>query len=338
MKICQILAGNEDGGLEKHTIELSKQLSQRGIDVTVIAHRDFAKDFEGVRFVPMDLSRSRRNPWILYRLFRFLKREGFDIIHAQANKATAMVTTLKPFLRSKIVATLHNYKRDLKAFEKSDFIITVSDKIGEKLQRTTRKTIYNGIAFDEAFPRRDLHELYAIAKDRFVLCSVARFTRVKRLELLIEAVGMLQDVHLILVGAGEEESKLKRMVSDAGLQEKVTFTGGLANREVKTVVSGADLFVMSSDREGFPYTFVEAMFCKTPFVSTPVSDIEKFISAKYTVPFNDAKALAEKIEAVRADYNTVKADFDPVFTRAETEFTVSHMTEQTLSVYRELLL
>ncbi len=40
MKICQVLAGNEDGGLEKHTIELSKQLVNRGFDVTVIAHKD----------------------------------------------------------------------------------------------------------------------------------------------------------------------------------------------------------------------------------------------------------------------------------------------------------
>ena len=31
MKICQVLAGNEDGGLEKHTIELSKQLVNRGL-------------------------------------------------------------------------------------------------------------------------------------------------------------------------------------------------------------------------------------------------------------------------------------------------------------------
>ena len=45
MRICQVLAGNEDGGLEKHTIELSKQLVNRGFDVTVIAHKDFAKIF-----------------------------------------------------------------------------------------------------------------------------------------------------------------------------------------------------------------------------------------------------------------------------------------------------
>ncbi len=58
MKICQVLAGNEDGGLEKHTIELSKQLLKKGFDVTVIAHKDFAEFFENINFIPLDLSKS----------------------------------------------------------------------------------------------------------------------------------------------------------------------------------------------------------------------------------------------------------------------------------------
>ena len=61
MKICQVLAGNEDGGLEKHTIELSKQLVNRGFDVTVIAHEDFKESFENIKFIPLDLSKSRNN-------------------------------------------------------------------------------------------------------------------------------------------------------------------------------------------------------------------------------------------------------------------------------------
>ena len=52
MKICQVLAGNEDGGLEKHTIELSIQLVNKGFDVTVIAHKDFAESFENIKFIP----------------------------------------------------------------------------------------------------------------------------------------------------------------------------------------------------------------------------------------------------------------------------------------------
>ena len=48
MKICQVLAGNEDGGLEKHTIELSKQLVNRGFDLTVIAHENFKESFENI--------------------------------------------------------------------------------------------------------------------------------------------------------------------------------------------------------------------------------------------------------------------------------------------------
>ena len=107
MKICQVLAGIEDGGLEKHTIELSKQLVNRGFDVTVIAHKDFESFFGNINFIPLDLSKSRNNFFILFKLFKILKKGNFDIIHTQANKATSMVVKLKPFIDSKIIATLH---------------------------------------------------------------------------------------------------------------------------------------------------------------------------------------------------------------------------------------
>ena len=51
MRVCQIMAGNEDGGLEKHTIELSNQLKEAGIDTYVIAHPDFSKYFKNVNFI-----------------------------------------------------------------------------------------------------------------------------------------------------------------------------------------------------------------------------------------------------------------------------------------------
>ena len=134
MKICQVLAGNEDGGLEKHTIELSKQLVNRGFDVTVIAHEDFKESFENIKFIPLDLSKSRNNFFILFKLYKILKKENFDIIHTQANKATSMVTKIKSFIKTKIVSTLHKYKKNLSAFEKSNLVITVSDNIGKNLK------------------------------------------------------------------------------------------------------------------------------------------------------------------------------------------------------------
>jgi O55-antigen biosynthesis alpha-1,3-galactosyltransferase len=337
MKICQVLAGNEDGGLEKHTIELSKQLANRGFDITVIAHKDFEESFENIKFIPLDLSRSRNNFFILFKLYKILKKENFDIIHTQANKATSMVTKIKSFINSKIVSTLHNYKKNLAAFEKSDFVITVSDNIGKNLKTKNRVTIYNGISFnsDENL-KIDLYSKYNIEIDKFIICSVARLTKVKRFELILAAIKNL-DLHLILVGSGDEEKSLKNEVARLDIKNKVTFTGNLVNAEVKKIVLSSSLFVMSSDNEGFPYTFVETMFCKTPFISTPVSDMEKLLGAKYTVPFSNIEKLSNKIKYVKDNYEEVVYDFQEKFDYAQNKFTIENMLNETVEVYKKVL-
>ena len=337
MKICQVLAGNEDGGLEKHTIELSKQLVNRGFDLTVIAHENFKESFENIKFIPLDLSKSRNNFFILFKLYKILKKENFDIIHTQANKATSMVTKIKSFINSKIVSTLHNYKKNLSAFEKSNFVITVSDNIGKNLKTKNKVTIYNGISFyNDKNLKIDLYSKYNIVKDKFIICSVARLTKVKRFELILSAIKNL-DLHLILVGSGEEENNLRNEVIRLNIDNKVTFTGNLVNNEVKKIISSSSLFVMSSDNEGFPYTFVETMFCKTPFISTPVSDMEKLLGKKYITPYSDVNELSNKIEYVRNNYNEVLTDFQEKFDYAQNKFTIENMVNETISVYKKVL-
>lgn len=337
MRICQILAGNGKGGLEKHTIELSQELQKKGINVTVIAHKEFASHFKNIRFIPLDLNKGRNNILILFKLYKILKNEQFDIIHTQANKATAMVTKLKPFLKSKIVSTLHNYKKNLSSFYKSDFVITVSDKIGEKLPIPNKITIYNGLNFQKKDDLHiDLHQKYGIDEKKFLICTVARLTRVKRFDILLNALQGI-NVHLILVGGGEEEENLKQLAKNIGIEGDVTFTGNLDNHTVQQIISSSKLFVMTSDNEGFPYTFVETMFCNTPFLSTPVSDIEKIIGKKYIVPFGDTKNLSEKIDFIKNNYEEVLKDYQKIFRFSEKKFTLNNMMAETISVYEEVI-
>ena len=332
MRVVQVLGGAEDGGLEKHVIELSKELKKRNIDISVIAHKKFKNEFKDVNFIELDLSKGRNNPLMLYKLYTILKKESFDIIHTQANKATDMVIKLKPFLSSKIVSTLHNYKNNLKSFEKSDFVITVSDKIGENLKTKNKTTIYNGIAVKE-IKKIDLYQEFNIPKSKFVLCSVGRFVDVKKFDILIESIKET-DVHLILVGDGYNKEQLVRLSNS----KQVTFTGYLDQKKTKEIVNSSHIFVMTSQREGFPYTFVESMFCQTPFISTPVSDIEKFITPKYIVPFNDKKKLRKKILYAKDNYDQVLQDFNPIFKLAKEKFSVENMTNSVIDIYIKVLI
>ena len=334
MRVVQVLGGSEDGGLEKHVIDLTHFLKRSNIDISVIAHKKFKKDFSGVKFIELDLSKGRNNPFILCKLYKILKRENFDIIHTQANKATDMVIRLKPFLKAKIVSTLHSYKKNIKSFEKADFVITVSDKIGKKLKNKNKITIYNGINFTEV-NRVDLHEKYNIPKDKFIICSVGRFVEVKRFDILLKSIKDI-DVHLMLVGDGEKRENLELLVKKLSLKEKVTFTGYISQKETKEIIASSKLFVMTSLKEGFPYTFVESMFCKTPFISTDVSDIKKFIPEEFIVKL-DTKDIADKIESFYKSYKENFSKFKPIFENAKDRFSIDNMINKTVKVYERVL-
>lgn len=335
MKICQIMAGTGKGGLEKHTFELSNTLISKGYEVSVIAHPEFKNEFNSnVEFIPMDLTKSRNNIFTLYKIFKLLKEKNFYIIHTQANKATSMIAKIKPFLNIKFVGTLHNIKSNLKPYEKTDYAITVSNKIGERLETKKKTTIYNGINFIS--PNNvNLYEEYEISEDKFILCSVARFTKVKRLDILINAIRNINSIHLILVGSGKEESNLRKLVKELNIENRITFTGSLGNNKAKEIIASSSLFVMTSDNEGFPYTFVESMFCNTPFLSTPVSDVEEFIGLKYTIPFDNEIECEKKIEYIMNNYVQVKSDFLPIFNNCQKKLTIDNMVDETLEIYKK---
>ena len=82
------------------------------------------------------------------------------------------------------------------------------------------------------------------------------------IDLLIEAFYLLQksytDVRLQIVGGGEIEGDLKKMVSDKQLDDKVEFTGNVPHQQIKDVIAGFDIAVMAkSNWYGSPVKIFE---------------------------------------------------------------------------------
>ena len=326
MKVGMLLASIEDGGLENHTIELCNELNKKGIETILIANKKYKNLVK--KFIEFDFSKSRNNPFMLYKLTKLLKKENFDIIHSQANKATSILAKIKPFLNSKIVATLHNYKTNLKAYEKMDFVITVSDSIAKNL-KIKHKTIYNGIKLEDV-NLIDLKKKFNIKKE-FIITSAARFVKVKNLDLLLKGIAGIDDVHLILVGDGKEKKHLENLAKRLNID--VTFTGFLDATSTREIIKSSHLFVMTSKREGFPYTFVESMHLNTPFISTDISDIKKFISQKFI--FQDETELKEKIVFIKNNYDNILKEFDEIFKITKKEFSLENMVKRTIEVYEK---
>ena len=72
--------------------------------------------------------------------------------------------------------------------------------------------------------------------------------------------------HALILGQGEREADVRRRIADAGLQGDVTLCGFQANPW--KFMARADVFVLTSDYEGFGNVLVEAMACGAPVVAT----------------------------------------------------------------------
>ena len=83
--------------------------------------------------------------------------------------------------------------------------------------------------------------------DKFVLLSVARCIKLKMQDVIIESLIHLtkeiSNVHLFLVGDGPELQNYKNIVTQLKLDDMITFTGSLPQKELIKFYNGADLFI-----------------------------------------------------------------------------------------------
>lgn len=176
-------------------------------------------------------------------------------------------------------------------------------KAGEFLYgKKVSKLIYNaidldGFKFDKSQRLTKRAELGI--EDEFVIGHVGRYCYIKNqmflIDILVELLKKKSNAKLLLIGKGEDESILRKKVSDLSLEEKVHF---LVDRsDVKELYQTMDVFVMPSVFEGLPVVGVEAQANGLPcVVSDSISDEILLTDVVYTMNLKQsAEAWAEKI-------------------------------------------
>ena len=130
--------------------------------------------------------------------------------------------------------------------------------------------VRNGYANSIFYPRR----CPGIKRSNTVIC-VARVTRVKGLEVLIGAFGMLRssypDWKLLIVGHSDDrvyQSYLDSLIARLGIGDSVEFVGHVSPETLAELYSMASIFCLPSRREGSPISRTEAAACGLPLVIT----------------------------------------------------------------------
>ncbi len=144
------------------------------------------------------------------------------------------------------------------------------------------KVVLNGVDIKRFNPERKNSILRSMLPEDFtgkILMHVGRMAEAKDHKTLLGAMKQIvqkgHDVFLFLVGDGELRAAIEQQISDLGLNQNVNILG--MRSDVDQLLLGADVFVMSSKREGLPMVLMEAMSCGLPVVSTDVGGISEIV-------------------------------------------------------------
>lgn len=150
------------------------------------------------------------------------------------------------------------------------------------------------------------------ACNKTVLCSCGRFTPVKGFDLAVESAKLLSnkgvDFIWYFVGDGPEKEKLKALVEEYSLSDKIVFTG--MQKNPYPYMASCDIYVQPSYEEAMPVTIIEALRLDRPIITTATVGGKKLVKDGCTGLVCDinAESLAKSIEKLINDkqaYNDI---------------------------------
>ncbi len=171
-----------------------------------------------------------------------------------------------------------------------------------------------------------------------IFLSVNMFWHVKGHAVLVEAFRRLAalrpESHLIMTADGPLRSDITAQVRDAGLNNRVLFTGLLNLNDVPLWIAAADTLVLPSLNEGMPLAVLEAFASGKPVVGTNVGGIPELITDRslgILVAPGDPAAFAAAMAAA------MDQSWDQDLLRARAaEFSWPSVIEKLLAVYQEV--
>ncbi|MEW1773564.1 glycosyltransferase family 4 protein [Streptomyces sp. NPDC086777] len=168
--------------------------------------------------------------------------------------------------------TLDNHSPRLRtalrrAYRRLDVLTTVTEADAVSYRRKMRLPCVRVEALPNSVPDPVLPAADGTAK---VIVAAGRLVPVKRYDLLIEAFAPVAAAHpdwrLRIYGKGAEQARLRRLIEDLGLSDRVFLMGAAAPMEAEWVKGS--IGATAADFEPFGMTIVEAMRCGLPVVST----------------------------------------------------------------------
>lgn len=312
-KIAFLVTKSNWGGAQKNVYDIATHLDPKRYDVVVIlgGHGLLKKKLSevGIRTVSVDsmdrdinFKKEFKN---FIEIYKLLKQEKPDILHVHSPKASGIGSFIGRLLKiKKIIYTVHgwSFNEDRPLTQKilivffswlttllATNVITISQKDRvqtEQFPYIGNKLVYipNGIREHSTLrehPAREFleHVTGVSLKEKFLVGMLGELNKNKgyiyAIQAMADIVRQHPDIILIIIGSGEQEEMLKKMIASLHLQSHVFLLGFIDS--ASQYAKAFDMFLMPSIKEGLPYALLELGMAGIPVVASAIGGIPDII-------------------------------------------------------------
>ena len=269
---------------------------------------------------------SLKNLVLSFKIRKILKKEQFDAIYLHTTLAAFWVRFAMWGIKKRptVVNTVHGYLFSSKSswlkrkiylsaervlrrrtnhifvMNEEDFHIATENKLC-----TGRVVLIDGMGIAES--RLLKKEPKNHTNDIKTQVFVGEISKRKNQIFLVKALEKLENMHLVLVGDGDERKNIESYARKHNLSNRITITG--FTKDVKRYLSEADMYVSASTIEGLPFNIIEAMSASLPIVASDIKGQRDLLPKECLYPLNDEDAYVELVKNIcqkNQDFNIEK--------------------------------
>jgi glycosyltransferase involved in cell wall biosynthesis len=353
MKVLHVITGLDAGGAELQLAMILRRTRHES-DVVTLYNPGPVADMitaQGTTVRNIGMQRNTELP-ALMRLRKLIKDGQYDVVHAHLYRAQVYARPAARLAGTPVVLTTEHsigethierrkMTRGVRALYLSsemfsDATIAVSDIVKDRLVRWGVRPgkvtiIPNGVDTDElgfdAEARERVRAQFGLSPQTYVIGALGRLDPNKRVDLTMEAAAPMlgEKCKILVIGRGEDQSRLEAAAKRLGVTEHVIFGG--YQSDTTAMLAAFDLYVAASLQETFGLSVLEALASGLPVLYTTCPALDGIQTERARMVAGTPDALRDEI---RKEFDTgprPRVADNKVFARYGIESVVSRIDD-----------
>lgn len=313
MRVLEVIGGLNRGGAETLLVNILEHVNDKDIKYDLLVYEKKEYDYSdkvkelGANIIYVESPSKIGIINFIIKLKRIIKNNRYDVVHAHTLFNCGPVM-LSAFLANVKIRISHSHNTQIleenPSFVKKVYFklsklmlnlfstdaIACGEDAGKFLFYKRKKfiVIRNGIdiykyKYNNAFEKK-LKAKYKIGENTLIFGNIGRLNFQKNQVYLLDVFKVISVLYpnslLFIIGDGELKESLLQYAKKLNIDDKVIFTGNIAN--ANEYYSLFDCFLFPSKFEGLPYTLIEAQANGLPIIAsdqiTEEVNISKYIN------------------------------------------------------------